>query len=142
LADTVRAGRGTTTEISVNKSNGLSRIIKQHRVLIPLTLQELAQISGVSPSYLGRIEKNERFPSASVLKKIAQPLGFSENELFILAGYLPPQSEATAGTSTDYGYANLDPHIARELAKESIDMQFAALTILSILKSLAKPKNR
>ena len=103
-----------------------------------MTLQELAQISGVSPSYLGRIEKNERFPSASILKKIAQPLGFNENELFILAGYLPPQSDAIAKATPGYNYTNLDPHIARELAKEPIEMQFAALTILSILKSLDK----
>jgi transcriptional regulator with XRE-family HTH domain len=118
----------------------LGRIIRQHRVLIPLTLQELAQISGVSPSYLGRIEKNERFPSASILRKIAQPLGFNENELFILAGYLPPQSDAIAEASKDYNHTSLDPHIARELAKEPIEMQFAALTILSILKSLNKMK--
>ena len=110
--------------------------------MIPLTLQELAQVSGVSPSYLGRIEKNERFPSASILRKIAQPLGFNENELFILAGYLPPQSDAIAEASPGYNRANLDPHVARELAKEPIEVQYAALTILSILNSLAKPKNR
>ena len=110
--------------------------------MIPLTLQELAQISGVSPSYLGRIEKNKRFPSASVLRKIAQPLGFSENELFILAGYLPPQSDAIAETSPDYNHARLNPHVARELAKEPIEVQFAALTILSILKSINNPNKK
>ncbi len=130
----------TTKTSSDNRSDGLGRIIRRHRVLIPLTLQELAQISGVSPSYLGRIEKNERFPSASVLKRIAQPLGFSENELFVLAGYLPSQPDGVAEANPGYHSSSLDPHVARELAKEPIEMQFAALTILSILKSLSKTK--
>ncbi|MFC1875141.1 helix-turn-helix domain-containing protein [Chloroflexota bacterium] len=109
-------------------------------MLIPLTLLDLAQISGVSPLYLGRIEKNGRFPSASILRKIAQPLGFNENELFILAGYLPPQSDTIAEASPGYNQVNLDPHIAQELAKKPIEIQFAALYILSILKSLNKTK--
>ncbi|MCJ7763881.1 MAG: hypothetical protein MUO90_01820 [Dehalococcoidales bacterium] len=79
-------------------------------------------------------------PSTSILRRIAHPLGFNENELFILAGYLPPQSYAIAEASPGYNHANLDPHIARELAKEPIDIQYAALYILSILKSLTKPK--
>ena len=140
MADTVIVRKRTTTEISVNRSNCPGRIIRQHRVLIPLTLLEFAQISGVSPSYLGRIEKDERFLSASILRKIAQPLGFNENELFILAGYLPPQSDAIAEASPGYNPANLNPHVARELAKEPIEIQYAALYILSILKSLTKPK--
>ena len=47
MADTVIVRKRTTTEISVNKSNGPGRVIRQHIVLIPLTLLELAQVSGV-----------------------------------------------------------------------------------------------
>ncbi|HEX79129.1 MAG TPA: helix-turn-helix domain-containing protein [Dehalococcoidia bacterium] len=108
--------------------------------MIPLTLQELARISGVSQSYLGRIENGERFPSAPILRRIAQPLGFSENELFVLAGYLPPQSETIAESGAGFNHTAIHPHVARELAKESIETQYAVLTILSILKSLSKYK--
>ena len=38
-------------------SNDLGKILKQRRVVVPLTLQELAHASGISPSYLGRIER-------------------------------------------------------------------------------------
>jgi len=55
-----------------------------------LTLAELAALSGVSVSYLGRIERGERFPSAHILRRIAQPLGYGEAELLKLAGYLSP----------------------------------------------------
>ena len=75
-----------------NNNNGtnLGRLLKQRRVMIPMTLRKMASISGISSSHLGRIEKGERFPSASILRKIAKPLGFEESELFSLAGYLSP----------------------------------------------------
>jgi transcriptional regulator with XRE-family HTH domain len=74
----------------------LGRILKQQRVSLPLTLRELSSMSGVSASHLGRIERGERFPSGSVLRKIAGPLGFEEDELFTLAGYLSPQHPGLA----------------------------------------------
>ena len=76
--------------------NDLGRIIKQQRITIQLTLQELAAKAGVSASHLGRIERGERFPSAHILRKIATPLGFEEDELFTLAGYLSLQPHRIA----------------------------------------------
>ncbi|MFC1904607.1 helix-turn-helix domain-containing protein [Chloroflexota bacterium] len=74
----------------------LGEIIKQQRVTVPLTLQELVSTAGISASHIGRIERGERFPSARILRKIAQPLGFEEDELFTLAGYLSPQPSMIA----------------------------------------------
>ncbi len=71
-----------------NNSKNLGTILKQRRVMLPMTLRKLATISGISSSHLGRVERGERFPSASILQKIAKPLGFGESELFSLAGYL------------------------------------------------------
>jgi ribosome-binding protein aMBF1 (putative translation factor) len=82
---------------------GLGEVIRQQRVSIPLTLQELARMGKVSPSHLGRIERGERYPSARILRKIAKPLGFEEDELFTLAGYLSsPQASMVAETNTSY----------------------------------------
>jgi len=115
--------------------NSLGKILKQRRAMIPLTLHELAAKSGVSAPYIGRIEKGNRFPSASVLRKIARPLGFDEGELFTLAGYLSPQASTT---ESETGIGRLDPYVARILAQESVDVQHAVVGILSILSSLAK----
>ena len=90
-------------------SNHLGGIIKQQRVLVPLTLQQLSAMSGVSSSHLGRIERGERFPSASVLQKIAKPLGFEADELFIFAGYLSPQAPSIAEEHPEYSGKRLDP---------------------------------
>ncbi len=118
--------------------NHLGEIIRQQRVRVPLTQRELSSMSGVSPSHLGRIERGERFPSASVLRKIAKPLGFEEDELFTLAGYLSPLSPSVAESRVSYNERGLDPYVARVLAQEPVEVQRAVIGILTILKSLAK----
>jgi len=117
---------------------GLGEIIRQQRVTIPLTLQELADMADVSPSHLGRIERGERFPSARILRKIAKPMGFEEDELFTLAGYLSPQSDTLAEDRTSYSGGRLDPYVSKVLAQEPIEVQHAVVGILSMLKSIAK----
>jgi transcriptional regulator with XRE-family HTH domain len=121
----------------------LGRILKQQRVSLPLTLRDLSAMSGVSASHLGRIERGERFPSGSVLRRIASPLGFEEDELFTLAGYLSPQQAGVAESRIQYGSrGDLDPYVARVLAQEPVDVQRAVIGILSILNSIAKTSNR
>ena len=119
-------------------SNHLGGIIKQRRVTVPLTLQELATKAGVSSSHLGRIERGERYPSASVLRKIAKPLDFEEDELFTLADYLSPQPPGIAEGNPEYSGKRLDPYVASVLAREPVDVQRAVIGILTILKSIAK----
>jgi len=118
--------------------NHLGKIIKQQRISVPLTLQELATNSSVSASHLGRIERGERFPSAHILQRIARPLGFEEDELFTLAGYLSPQSPMVAERGPTYGGERLDPYVARVLAQEPLEVQRAVIGILTMLKSIAK----
>ena len=121
-----------------NNQENLGKIIRQQRVMLPLTLQQLSAMSRVSASHLGRIEKGQRFPSAQILRKIAKPLGFDEDELFTLAGYLSPQSPSIAEKDPEYSSGRLDPYVARILAQEPVEVQHAVLGILTILKSLAK----
>ena len=123
-----------------NNNNGenLGKILKQQRVMLSLTLQELAARSGVSPSHLGRIERGGRFPSASVLRRIAKPLGFEEGELFSLAGYLSFPSPGIAETKPPYSGGELDPYVSMVLAREPVEVQRTIIGILSILKSIAQ----
>ena len=120
-------------------NNDLGRIIKQQRIAIPLTLQELATTSGVSSSHLGRIERGERFPSAHILRRIAQPLGFDEDELFTLAGFLSPHPAGVAEErSAAYFNRRLDPYVAKMLAEEPIEIQRAVIGLLNTIKLVAK----
>jgi len=124
--------------VSEDPRTNLGTILKQQRVAIPLTLQELTDKSGVSSSHLGRIERGERFPSAHVLQKIAGPLGFEEDELLTLAGYLSPHPPRMAEESPGYTARRVDPYVARVLAQEPVEIQRAVIGILSILKTIAK----
>ncbi|MFC1915932.1 helix-turn-helix domain-containing protein [Chloroflexota bacterium] len=119
--------------------NNLGRILKQQRITIPLTLQELAATSGVSSSHLGRIERGERFPSAHILRRIAKPLGFDEDELFTLAGFLSPQTPGVAEErAIAYSGRHLDPYVAKMLAEEPVEVQRAVIGILQTIKLIAK----
>jgi transcriptional regulator with XRE-family HTH domain len=114
------------------------RILKQRRFTIPLTLRKLATVSGISSSHLGRIERGERFPSASVLQKIAKPLGFEESELFSLAGYLSPRPVGVEEKNANRIGGQLDPYVSRILSEKPVEVQHAVIGILSILKIIAK----
>lgn len=120
------------------KNKSLGRIIKQRRLLMPLTLRKLAIFSGISASHLGRIERGERFPSALILRKMAKPLGFEESELFSLAGFLSPPLAGIEEEKADYLRGQLDPYVRRMLEQEPIEVQRTVIGILSILKSIAK----
>ena len=116
----------------------LGGMLKQQRMSLAMTLQELAAKTGVSASYLGRMERGERFPSAVILRKIAGPLGFEEDELFTVAGYLSSEHPGIAEKSPYYGCNRLDPYVANLLAQEPVEIQRAVIGILSILKGLAR----
>jgi transcriptional regulator with XRE-family HTH domain len=128
--------------MTMSNNNDLGKIIKQQRITSPLTLQELAEKSGVSSSHLGRIERGERFPSARILRKIARPLGFDEDELFTLAGFLSPPQSGVGENPSGYSSRQLDPYVARILAEETPEIQRAVIGILSLLKSIAKSSSK
>ncbi|HXX59392.1 MAG TPA: helix-turn-helix transcriptional regulator [Dehalococcoidales bacterium] len=116
----------------------IGKILKRQRMNIPLTLQELSRKTGISPSHIGRIERGQRFPSAKVLIKLAKPLGYDENELFTLAGYLN-----RAGMDDGIGgnmCARVDPLVLRMLSQEPLEVQRNVVNILNILKSLSKTR--
>lgn len=125
-----------------NNNQSLGTIIKQYRVTIPLTLNELAAGSGVSASYLGRIERGERFPSARILRRITKPLGFDEGELFALAGYLSPRRITQAETMAGGNEKQLDPVVAGMLRREPYEVQRAVIVILTILNNIARQATR
>ena len=116
-------------------SKSLGILLRQQRRNVLLTLGGLSAQSGVSPSHLGRVERGERFPSAQTLRKIAKPLGFSEVELLTIAGYLSPQPPIMAESS---GERRLDPLVATVLSQEPVETQRAIVTLINILKIMAK----
>ena len=119
-------------------SQNLGGTIKQQRIAVGLTLRELSARSGVSLSHLGRVERGERFPSAHILQRISNPLGFEEAELFALAGYLSHQVSTRAEVIAENNITQLDPVVASMLAQEPAVVQRAVVAILNLLNAIRK----
>ena len=118
--------------------NSLSKIIRHRRTMIPLTLRELATACGVSVSHLARIESGGRFPSPRILRQIAKPLGFTEQELLVLAGYISPNPFMLKEEREEYAVGRLDTRVAKVLAQEPLEVQRAVIKMLPVLRSIAK----
>ena len=110
-------------------SNEIGKTLKQRRLMLELTLRELAAKSGVSASGIARVERGERFPSGHILRKIAKPLELDESLLMTIAGYLPPESG-----EEHHIYKQLDPYVAKVLSKEPVEIQRTVVAFLTILK--------
>lgn len=68
--------------------------LKQLRLKRELTLKKLANLAGLSPSYLSRIERGKRnIPNARFLNKLAPHLNLSSQEIMIAAGYLNKEQD-------------------------------------------------
>jgi len=111
----------------------LSKMLKQQRLMAALTQRQLSDSSGVSSSHLGRIERGERFPSGYILRKIAKALELDESQLLMLAGYLSPRS-----SSGEYSLGQLDPYVAKVLSEEPVTIQRAVVSLLTMVKAIAK----
>jgi len=117
----------------------IGELIKHKRISMHLTLEKLASDTGVSNSHIGRIERGERFPSARVLRKMAEPLGFKEEELFMLAGFLSTHPERNnANLENKNPFLSIDPFVANCLAQEPVEIQRSVIGILSLLKTISK----
>jgi transcriptional regulator with XRE-family HTH domain len=118
-----------------DNNSSLGKILKQRRLMMPLTLQELGSAARVSSSHLGRIERGERFPSARILRRLAQPLHMEESELMSLAGYLSPEPTAAWHNARPI---QLDPYVSMVLSQEPVEVQRAMVAVLTVLKGMAK----
>lgn len=73
--------------------------IKQLRLEKNFGVREFAKMikkedgTPISPSYLVDIEKNNRVPSADIIERMAEVLGYDTDKLFSLAQKIPPENE-------------------------------------------------
>ena len=61
-------------------------VIRHRRMLLSLTINDLATQSGISESCLAQVELGSRLASADVLDRIAGPLEYEKEDLFEIAG--------------------------------------------------------
>ena len=92
--------------------------MKYYRKQAGLTQEKLAEIIGMSTSYIGDMEARERFPSAETIDKIAAALGVSPSVLFSERG-----SPASAGDAFAKAYgATLRDVLSERILKDIDDI--------------------
>ncbi|MBN1643326.1 MAG: helix-turn-helix domain-containing protein [Dehalococcoidales bacterium] len=121
-----------------DRSPEMGKLLRQKRKSISLTIREVAASAEISASHLSRIEQGDRFPSASVLRRLAEPLGFEETELMMQAGYLSPVKSSGSGAQSK----KLDPYVANVLSNEPLEIQRAVIPILTIIKRVITAQTR
>ena len=62
--------------------------IKNARLTKDLSLRDLAELTGLDHSYIGRLEKDTSIPSRETVVKLAKALNIPEDELMVMAGYI------------------------------------------------------
>jgi transcriptional regulator with XRE-family HTH domain len=96
----------------------VGRYIRDQRRQAELSLRKLASQAGVSNPYLSQIERGLRQPSAKILKDIAKALRISAETLYVRAGILDEEADAT-----DLEVRILrDPHLTERQKQVLIDV--------------------
>lgn len=72
------------------------REVRRSRIALGLTLEQLAERSGLTPNYIGTVENGRRDPSLSTVLALARGLGVAPGELLGGAGELSPISTEAA----------------------------------------------
>jgi transcriptional regulator with XRE-family HTH domain len=99
--------------------NLFGREVRRRRVALGLTLEQLAERSGLTPNYIGTVENGRRDPSLSTVMSLAAGLGVPAGELVGGVPELGPVAIETArlleGAPPDLQGAILE--LARAVAK-------------------------
>jgi len=99
-------------------------ILSKHRDAQKYSLRDLAELSGVSASYLSRLEKGEASATFEVITKIADALGLEPSEFFPGHGGFNPSYRKEFGPVLESrpvqamlrSLATLDPYAQRAIA--------------------------
>lgn len=76
----------------------LADYLRAQRKLARLSLRHLAQLTGVSDSYLSQVERGLHQPSPEVLRAIARVLGIPVADLYERLGWLGPEDAPASAT--------------------------------------------
>ncbi|HHY35709.1 MAG TPA: helix-turn-helix transcriptional regulator [Firmicutes bacterium] len=126
--------------------------LRETRIKRGFSVRKLAMAAGIGEAYLSQIETGQRgVPSARILKKLAGPLGVTEEEIMRKAGYLEPSEKSPAvdwtyrfppdlqefiRKETQEGYVYL--RLARDIREKDID----PLDVQAVIEALQAVRKR
>lgn len=85
----------------------LGSTLKEARELIPLTLRQVEEATGISNAYLSQLENDKiKKPSANVLYKLASAYKIELNTLLSAAGIIEKSAKKESNTETNNEWLN------------------------------------
>lgn len=96
--------------------------LKEQRIRCALSLKDIYEKCGITDSKLSRIERGEKIPDPTELKKLAQAYGLDVISLFVMAGFLDEDDLS----KYQFIFQNVDLLNSEE--KQSIQTQISLLT--------------
>jgi transcriptional regulator with XRE-family HTH domain len=91
------------------------QFIRKHRTKKNLTLEDMSKLTGLSLSYLSKLERSDRIPPFATLQTLATVLGFDMTEL------LNPQAEKAEGDA-DIMILRSEHHVTTEDGNDGYSM--------------------
>ena len=85
--------------------------VRAQRRLAQVSQRNLAQMSGVSDSYLSQIERGNYQPSPHVVKALARAFNLDPRQLYTMLGFMDVDETSTPATSGVEEAIQLDPRL-------------------------------
>ncbi len=96
-------------------SRGFGVELRRLRVREKLTQRQLAELLGVTNSYLSKLETGEGSPGEELVRGIAEQLAGDEEMLLVLAGKVPPALAERAGQDEEFArFLRLLPNVSED----------------------------
>lgn len=76
--------RGEKEKNDVGGTYDLGKRIREYRMILGLSQEQLAEKSGLSSVYVGKVERGESSPTIIVLQQICEGLDISLKEFFLM----------------------------------------------------------
>lgn len=102
-------------DTNINQDNELGKTLARDRQAAGLSLEQLAQASGIDRSTIHRMEQGKvQSPTPKYLQRLAAALGTDVEDYFAMAGYFTPQGlpEFVPYMRAKYGTS---PEVARQV---------------------------
>lgn len=100
-------------------------IINKYRLAHRITQEQLGELVGCSPGFVGQVERGESMPSVHILRKIIQALDMDANELFW---------ETVKASAEDEHLANQIHHYINHMSTNEKYFILAVVSQMNILK--------
>jgi len=84
--------------------------VRAQRRLAQVSQRNLAQMAGVSDSYLSQLERGNYRPSPQVVKSLAQAFGLKPEQLYTMLGFMDDDDNPSSSPSVEQAI-QLDDHL-------------------------------